>query len=359
MADEVYARLARLLDTLPNGFPATRSGLEIKILERIFTPEEAALFCDLRLKAETAEQIAQRTGRPLEGLEETLITMWQKGEIAGFKYGGVMLFKMMPWIVGIYEMQLNRMDREFALLCEQYGRHWGRQFIKHGPQIMQVVPVEREIPVNQEALTYQQVSSLIESSQSFMVNTCICKKSQGLLNRPCSKPTEVCLAMAQLPGIFDNSPWGGRIITKEEAYEVLSLAEQAGLVHLTYNVASGHHYICNCCGCCCGILRAVKMGAPNLLNSRYYAEIDPNLCTGCGTCATERCQVDAIMAGESHYQVNRRRCIGGGLCATTCPEKAVTLVRKNPDELTCPPGDDNAWLEERARRRGVDFSAYK
>ena len=63
MTDDAYHKLAKVLDTLPNGFPATKNGIEIKILKKIFTPEEADLFCDLRLTPETAEQIAERTGR--------------------------------------------------------------------------------------------------------------------------------------------------------------------------------------------------------------------------------------------------------------------------------------------------------
>ena len=81
MSDEVYHNLAKVLDTLPNGFPATESGAEIKLLKKIFAPEEAELFCDLRLTFETAEQIAERTGRPIEGLNEMLITMMDKAWI--------------------------------------------------------------------------------------------------------------------------------------------------------------------------------------------------------------------------------------------------------------------------------------
>jgi Na+-translocating ferredoxin:NAD+ oxidoreductase subunit B len=359
MNDNAYYRLAKVLDTLPSGFPATKSGIEIKILKRIFTTEEADLFCDLKLTPETAEQIAKRTGRPFEGLEERLTSMRQRGEIQGFKFGGVQMFKMMPWVVGIYEFQLNRMDREFAELCEEYSRHWGRQFMRHGPQIMQVIPLEKEIPMKQEALTYQQVSNLIENAQSFMVNECICRKSQGLLDHPCKKPSEVCLALAPLPGVFEDHPWGGKVLDKNGAYEVLSKAEEAGLVHLTFNVESGHHYICNCCGCCCGILRAVKKIPFSVVNSNYYAEIDPDACSACGICADERCQVEAIKQDEGAYNVVRERCIGCGLCASTCPEQAVTLIRKDPEELTPPPKDEQAWLEERARQRKVDFSAYK
>ncbi len=81
MTDEKYHKLAKVLDTLPNGFPSTDSGIEIQILKKIFTPPEADLFCELRLTPETAEQIANRTGRSIEDLEERLIKMWERGEI--------------------------------------------------------------------------------------------------------------------------------------------------------------------------------------------------------------------------------------------------------------------------------------
>lgn len=359
MQEETYRRLARVLDTLPNGFPATESGIEIQILEKIFATEEADLFCDLRLTPETAAQIAARTGRPLEGLEEMLVSMLQKGEILGFQMDGVWRFKMVPWVVGIYEFQLKRMDRQFAEMCEEYSRHWGQQFLQYGPQIMQVIPVEKEIPVKQEALTYHQVSHLIESAQSFMVNDCICRKKEGLLGKPCTKPLEICLALAPLPGVFEKITWGGKVIDKEEAYEVLRTAEEAGLVHLTSNIESGHWFICNCCGCCCGVLRAVNMGAPNVINSHYYAEIDADKCSACGICADERCQVQAIRKGEDSCSVIKDRCIGCGLCSSTCPEDAISLVHKEAGDLVYPPQNEEAWLDERARQRGVDFSPYK
>ncbi len=78
MTEKAYHQLAKVLDTLPNGFPATQSGIEIKLLKKIFKPQDAELFCDLKLSFETADQIAQRTGRPLEGLEDRLTSMWRR-----------------------------------------------------------------------------------------------------------------------------------------------------------------------------------------------------------------------------------------------------------------------------------------
>jgi len=361
MNDDIYSKLAKVLDTLPNGFPSTESGVEIRLLKKIFRPEDAELFCDLRMHFETVEQIAQRTGRPLEGLERMLTTMWKRGQVFGVHFGGVKLFRMVPWAFGIYEFQLPHMDRELAEMCEEYMTVYGEQFFRNKPQLMQVIPIEREIPARHEALTYEKVSSIIENGQSFLLNECICKKEQGLLDSPCEKPLEVCLGIAPVPGIFDNTKVG-RAISKEEAYDVLRKSEEAGMVHLTWNVKSGHFFICNCCGGCCGVLRGINdLGIPasRVVNAYYYAEIDPDQCAACGTCADERCQVKAIEEGEEAYRVVKERCIGCGLCVPTCPSEAIKLVRKKAEELEPPPQDEMDWYEERARRRGVDFSAYK
>jgi len=178
MSDEAYDKLAKVLDTLPNGFPSTESGVEIKLLKRIFQPDEAELFCDLKLKLETAKKIARRTGRPLEGLEEKLTSMWEKGQVFGVQLGDVKLFRMVPWAFGIYELPLPFMDRELAEMCEEFMEVYGRQFFDKKPQLMRVIPIEKEIPARHEALNYEKVSSIVENGQSFQLMDCICKKER-------------------------------------------------------------------------------------------------------------------------------------------------------------------------------------
>lgn len=361
MSEEAYRQLATVLDTLPNGFPSTESGVEMKLLKKIFRPKDAELFCDLRLNLETAEQISARTGRNLDGLEEHLVEMWQKGQIFGVDIGGTKVFKMVPWAFGIYEYQLPHLDREMAQMCNEYMKVWGDQFFRIKPQLMQVVPIEKEIQAMQIALPYEQVSNIIENSQSFAVFDCICKKEKHLLDNGCSKPLEICTAYAPIPGVFDNSPVH-RAISKEEAYTVLKKAEEAGLVHLTWNIESGHFYICNCCGCCCHVLTSInKLGinASDVINSNYYAIIDPEECIVCNTCVDERCQVGAIEMEDDANQISRDKCIGCGLCISTCPTESITLIRKNPDEIIAPPKDEMEWFEKRADEVGVDISKYK
>ena len=359
MTQDVYHRLAAVLNTLPNGFPATADGLEIRLLKKVFDIDEADLCCDLRLTFETAEQIAQRTGRALDGLEDLLIRMRNKGQIFGIIFGDVKVFRILPWMWGIYEFQVKRMDRELSELCAAYYKVFGPQFFANRPQYPRVIPIEEEIASKQEALPYELVSQFIERSQSFAVEACVCKKEMRLMDRGCDKPEEVCLGLAPVPGAFDHHPWG-RPISKEEAYAVLRRAEEAGLVHISANVQGGHIYICNCCGCCCGILRSInELGIDDSIASNYYARIDPDACTGCGLCADERCQVHAIRQCGDAYEVIGSRCIGCGLCVTTCPAQAVGLVRKPAGQLAEPPADEAAWNEQRAGYRNVDFSRWR
>ena len=39
----IYRKLQEHLDKMPIGFPATESGVEIRILKHLFTPDEAEL----------------------------------------------------------------------------------------------------------------------------------------------------------------------------------------------------------------------------------------------------------------------------------------------------------------------------
>jgi NAD-dependent dihydropyrimidine dehydrogenase PreA subunit len=275
--------------------------------------------------------------------------------------GGTWIFKMLPWVFGIFEFQLGHLDKELAEMSEEYNPFHAGQFFANKPQLMHIVPVEETITSQQEVLPYDSVSALIEKNLSFMVNECICKKEQALLGNPCDRPLEVCLAMAPVPGVFDKSPIG-RVLTKEEAFALLKMTEEAGLVHMTNNFQNGHIYICNCCKCCCGPLRSINdLGIPawDVVNSNYYARIDTDTCISCGLCAEERCQVAAISEGDDAYWVTPEKCIGCGLCISTCPVDAISLVKKEQEKIVPPPVTEDAWFEERGRLRGVDFSKYK
>ena len=49
-------------DTLVGGFASTDSGVEIRILRRLFTPQEVELAMQVKMKIETSATIAERAG---------------------------------------------------------------------------------------------------------------------------------------------------------------------------------------------------------------------------------------------------------------------------------------------------------
>ncbi len=115
-----------------------------------------------------------------EFLEKKLTEMWKKGQIMGVDFGGTKLFKMMPWMVGIYEYQVNRMDEELAKLCEEFMPYIGKKLLGKSPRLMQVLPIEENLNAEQEALPFERVSEIIENGKSFGVAQCICKKRKGI-----------------------------------------------------------------------------------------------------------------------------------------------------------------------------------
>ncbi len=354
--EDVYRRLASRLDQFPHGFPATESGVELKILRKIFSPEEAEMALKIRPLPETAEQIAERFGKPLEEMQSILDTMVQKGHIGTTKMAGRQVYMLFPFVLGIYEFQLNRLDKELTDLLEEYFPIlMNRSLGKHEPDFFRVIPVNSQIKGQHEVLLYEDVRKMLEKAKSFQVMDCICRKEQALQGKPCTHSVDVCLGFSRSEGEYDKHVMG-KVISREEAFKIIERAEEEGLVHQTYNTQSGHFFICNCCSCCCGVLRAVReFNAPHMMaKSNFVAFIDQETCAACGTCAEERCPMDAIASDNDTYQVQPERCIGCGVCTTTCPTESISLVRKAQQDT--PPANLLDWYLKRAASRGITMT---
>jgi len=361
---DVYKRLAKRLDELPNGFPETEEGVELKILQKIFTAEEAEMALKLRTVPETVEQIAERIGRFVDEMQAILDDMVNKGQIDPLKKDGKYMYKLYPFVLGIYEGQFrHRKDktqedqRQLMNLVEEYFPYLAATLVGFEPAILRVIPVSTEVKADLHVHRYEDVRRMVEEAKSFLLQDCMCREEQGLLGNRCKYPLDVCLGFSNEEDAYERYPQMGKIISKEEAFKVIDRAEEAGLVHLSYNVGEGQDFVCACCSCCCGMLRAVKaFNIPNAIaKSNFVAEIDQGSCTPCGVCKDERCQMDAIVEEKDEYRVLAERCIGCGACAPACPAEAITLVRKPEAERDEPPADLIEWGQQRAAKRGIEF----
>ncbi|RJP71662.1 MAG: 4Fe-4S ferredoxin [Candidatus Abyssobacteria bacterium SURF_17] len=353
---DVYKRLAQRLDELPNGYPATESGVELKILKKIFTPEEAEMALKLRPMPETVEQIAERLGKPVPEMQKILDIMADKGEIGAFKMFGQQMYMLFPFVIGIYEFNLHRLDKELTELFEEYAPKLVGTVGAYAPAVTRVVPISTQINQDLHVHRHEDIRRMIDEAKSFNVMDCICKKERALEGHPCKHTLQICLAFSNEENAFEKFS-RGRTISKAEAIKVMEQAEEEGLVHATYNVEEGQVFVCNCCSCCCGILRGVKeYKAPYILAKSYFvAEIDQDSCAACGVCKDERCPMDAIAEEDGVYTVIAERCIGCGVCTPTCPTESIKLVRKPESEHDAPPSNLIEWNVKRAASRGIEI----
>jgi electron transport complex protein RnfB len=349
MIEDIYAQLANALDQLPNGFPRTSSNIELAILKKIFSPDEAQLAAQLCGELEPIQVLAERFGLPVNAAMSRLIDMARRGLVWYEKKDGKRCFRLAPFIVGIYESQVNSLDHELAHLVEHYMADGGAAGIMQPqPAIHRVVPAQSAIKP-EWILPYDDVRSILLTAKTFQVRDCICRTQRALVGHSCELPTRMCLSFSSLEGAA-----GPDSISQTEDLAILDRAEEVGLVHTVSNVMTGIGYVCNCCGCCCGILRGItEYGLENTVaRAGYYALIDPDVCLACGTCI-ERCQVRAIYEQDGVSVVDQARCIGCGLCVTGCPNEAANLERRPDADIISPPLDFAAWEHARLVNRGL------
>lgn len=355
MTEETYKQLAERLDALPNGFPPTEDGVELKLLAKIFTPEEAALTSQLRMSLETADEIAARVGGDPDELTQQLKGMSRRGLISAGRTDRGLGFRLMPFVVGIYEAQIGSIDAELSRLFEDYYTRVFGQVLAVRPQVHRVIPVKESLSMDVEVLPFESAAEILNRAEAWGVLECICRKQKALIGDPCEHPLEICMAFHTKPGAFEHSSTV-RALTKEEAFATLHRAAEAGLVHTVSNNQEGANYICNCCTCSCGILRGMAdLGIANVVaRSAFVNQVDEDLCMACEICL-DYCQFDALTMDDVAV-VDRDRCVGCGVCVLTCPDEALGLVRRPVDEVLSPPETERDWLMDRAEARGMDLS---
>jgi NAD-dependent dihydropyrimidine dehydrogenase PreA subunit len=328
MENDAYKKLADHLDNLPGGYPPTDSGIELKILRRLFSPEEAEMALNLSVLPEEVKVIARRAKLSVEKTQPMLDEMYQKGLILKIKRKGrPNLYMALQFAIGIWEYHVNDLDPELARDVGEYiPTLLDLDTWKKAPQL-RTVPVNTSIDHKLEVLPYENAEELVKAQDKCLVAPCICWREKKLLDEGCERPEESCLVFGRGAELYHDRGIG-RYIDQEEALDILKKAEDAGLVLQPSN-SKDIVNICCCCGCCCGVLRTVKQHPKpaTVVSSPFICEVKEDNCIGCGVCVT-RCQMDALSLVEDKVVLDLDRCIGCGLCVPTCLTDSLSLVRK-------------------------------
>jgi electron transport complex protein RnfB len=333
---DTYEQLQEILDAHPSGAP--KSAAFDEILRILFTPEEAALALHMSFAFRSAADLAADAGLTEKAARGLLEGLADKAVIQSRTKDGATAYALLPTIPGLFEFPFMKgggdpVHKRLGKLWQDYHHEaLGSEFAGTDTPLMRVVPVQETIEDRADILPYERARSLVDGASYIAVTECACRVSVGA----CDKPREVCLIFGPTAQFLVDRGYA-RAIDKEEAGRVLKTAADAGLVHTSNNSADRGNLICNCCPCCCTVLRGrTQLNIPHAFApSAYFAAIDADLCTGCGVCKDERCPMGAVEMEGDVARVTVDRCIGCGVCVGACPTGAISLqARESRPEIS-------------------------
>jgi Na+-translocating ferredoxin:NAD+ oxidoreductase subunit B len=221
MATDLYREIQEQLDRYSLGFPATESGIELKILKKLFRKEDAELFSRMTQKIETAEQVAKRIGKPVEEIAAKLEDMAERGLLFRLRRGDSSKYAAIPFVHGLFEFQLKSLDRELAEMMEQYQKEeFAENFHKIGGMFLRTIPVHRSVDVTHHVAAYDDAVEILKSRDHIVVAECICRKRKKVMASGCDKRIEACFMFGSMGELYVDRGMG-RQVDLDEALSVL------------------------------------------------------------------------------------------------------------------------------------------
>ena len=349
---ETYLKLGERLNQFSIKMAPVDSYLEL--LQMLYPQDEAEFavsFPDGPLSlAELSRLYKQDESELIQRLEK----MADQGTIFTYLSNGERKYELTPFVPGAIEyywesesqdpIKIKKSVDLFTTMGEQTARlirklkaeNPGKAKALATPNLfLRTVTIDESLPTEQEVHSYESVLKMIDAldpATSIAAMKCVCRQYVGpsANGSPCrisDAPEYSCISFGRIADYILERKHAKRL-TKETCKELLAACNKAGLVQNTNNFVDGLQFICNCCKCCCGSLKASReFGPAGAVNtSNFAAFIDMEACTGCGACE-ERCPVCAIRLKDDLAVVNPDACIGCGNCATVCPVASISMKR--------------------------------
>jgi len=348
----VYGDLQRRLDRQPTGAPDTPALR--RILRLLFTPEEAELAAHLPSLV-AVDRLAARLERDPDELDAMLTDMARRGLVLDLEHRGQRWVSLAPVVIGFFEFTFMRVREdapieELARLFDEYlfddeEHRFARSVFEGSVQVGRAMVREEALPARPptEVLAWERATAVVSQASTVAVSNCPCRTHAGLLGRACDAPVRTCLSFDGAAEALIRADLADPI-TNAEGLEILAEAKAAGLAQTGDNVQEHLTYLCNCCGCCCGMMQAIRRAGLHdaIVPSNWVASIDADRCRGCRDGCVTACPAEAIERCDSHGQGRRAywavldpdRCLGCGVCVDRCRFDALELVPREQRSYT-------------------------
>jgi NAD-dependent dihydropyrimidine dehydrogenase PreA subunit len=323
----------------------------LKILDAMFTPEEAGICLEL-FEPATCKELAGRLEIDEKDLSKKLDILVDKGMLTR----GLTQYAFHTTLLAFHHecvadtaphagpYAISKKVKE--LWADFFYNEWSYHFLEHIEEMIKMtgrnLPIwpaigalERSPNIKPEDILPEENWKLrIENAKSRILAPCGCRVSWG---HECNLPLMTCFACFDRPRgeYYLNQP--GRLLKEvslEESLAVVKEAEEAGLVHWGD---------CYCCDCCCeNLFPMTRQKRWDLMTpNRFLAVVDEEKCIGCEECV-ERCPFEAVemkpasTPEEQKSSVDPEKCKGCGLCIITCEPNALTYKIVRPPEYLKP-----------------------
>lgn len=346
--DRAYRLLQNRLDHMVTGAPD--SPVLMQILRLLFSPEEAELARRIPSRPTSLSKLSKKLAIPAGELDGQLTEMARRGVVLDFFYRNQRYFLLPPVVIGFFEFTFMRARDdmpmgELAKLFDEYmykDDRFAHTLFAGQTQVGRSLVREEALPEDDhtEILDYERASHLIESASALAVSLCACRHKAEHLGHACDRPQEVCLVLNAAAETMARNGIA-RSIDTAEGMKILDISKEAGLAQTGDNVQRNITYMCNCCGCCCGMMNAVRrLEIKNaIVSSNWLMDVDTEKCKGCGKCV-EACPVGAIAMqttgenGKKKAMRDGELCLGCGVCVPVCKKDALSMRTRERRVMT-------------------------